>query len=673
MRTRTLRTEYFVDAGVGLLVVRAALPLILTWLANLGVRRIPGYRASIRRVNLHVTTPRLVVTGVLLVQLNGEHSLQINSLVIGSSWRDLLHRSLIAYLKVESPRVLLDVQRLNQARAHSGQAKTNRKFEAKDKPPWQAKVMNLPAFRISTAAVIDGEVHLLGLLGQNGTDVKADRFNLSIDNITNSLTLAPTLLAKAVCSARVMTNGSLILRAEGYPLAEQPTFNLDFQTENIDLNEVREIIESDIEIEVRRGILDLYIEAAAAKGYIEGYAKVISDHLEVVPPSPSTFFEKVKAWTAEAIVKLGKNKQEDRVATRLDFEGSLVDPDLDIIDAILSFFRNGFSSAERAALDNRIWFSRTGKTGDEVEIHDGREPHSKAAVTFGLISETFHRWIEDAAPRMAAALAYYTTFSMAPLLILAISIAGLALGREAAQGKIVEEIGGLVGKQSAATIQSMIRAANHSSKGIFASVVGIISLIAGATGVLSELKSALNKIWRTEERGDVKEIVKKNVVFLGMVLGMGFLLTVSLIVSAALAALGHFFAGFLPAQELILHIVDFALSFGIITVLFAAMYRFLPNTTVEWRDVWIGAMITSLLFNFGKLGLGLYLGKGAVGSSYGAAGSILILLLWIYYSGLIFYFGAEFTKVYTERSGSSQVKRRSKRISGPKLREIHSR
>ena len=328
--------------------------------------------------------------------------------------------------------------------------------------------MSLPAFRISTAALIDGEIHLWGIPGQNETEVKADRLNLSIDNITNSITLAPSLLAKAVCSARVMTNGSLMLRAEGYPLAEQPTFNLDFQTENIDLTEIREIIESDIEIEVRRGVLDLYVEAAAAKGYIEGYAKVISDHLEVATPSPSTLFEKVKGWTVEAIVKLGKNKQEDRVATRLDFEGSLADPDLNIIDAILIFIRNGFSAAERAALEHRIWFSRTGKTDHEVEIHDGREPHSKAAVTFGLISETFRRWIEDAAPRMAAALAYYTTFSMAPLLILAISIAGLALGREAAQGKIVEQIGGLVGNQSAATIQSMIRAANHSLKGIFA-------------------------------------------------------------------------------------------------------------------------------------------------------------------------------------------------------------
>jgi membrane protein len=183
------------------------------------------------------------------------------------------------------------------------------------------------------------------------------------------------------------------------------------------------------------------------------------------------------------------------------------------------------------------------------------------------------------------------------------------LGREAAQGKIVEQIGGLVGKQSAAAIQSMIEAANRPSKAIFASMIGIVSLIAGATGVLSELKSALNKIWRTQEHGDVKEIVKKNVIFVGMLLGIGFLLTVSLVVSAAISGLGKFLGGLLPAPELILHTSNFVLSVGIITVLFAAMYRFLPNTKMEWRDVWVGAAVTSFLFNVGKLGLGLYLGK----------------------------------------------------------------
>ena len=179
---------------------------------------------------------------------------------------------------------------------------------------------------------------------------------------------------------------------------------------------------------------------------------------------------------------------------------------------------------------------------------------------------------------MAAALAYYTAFSMAPLLILAIAIAGLVLGRDAAQGKIVEQIGGLVGQQSAAAIQGMIRAAHRPTQGILASVIGIGSLVAGSTGVLSELKSALNTIWRTQERSAVKEIVKKNVVFLGILLGIGFLLTVLLVVSAGIAGLGKFFAGWLPATELILHIADFVLSVGITTGLFAAMYRVLPNT-----------------------------------------------------------------------------------------------
>jgi membrane protein len=236
------------------------------------------------------------------------------------------------------------------------------------------------------------------------------------------------------------------------------------------------------------------------------------------------------------------------------------------------------------------------------------------------------------------------------------------LGREAAQGKIVEQIGGLVGQQSAAAIQGMIRAAHRPTQGILASVIGIVSLIAGATGVLSELKSALNKIWQTQERSDVKEIVKKNVVFLGMVLGIGFLLTVSLVVSAGIAGLGKFLGGWLPAPELILHIADFVLSVGITTVLFATMYRVLPNTKVEWRDVWVGAAVTSFLFYLGKLGLGLYIGKGAIGSSYGAAGSILVLLLWVYYSGLIFYFGAEFTKTYADRYGSRKRDKRPKTI-----------
>ena len=210
MSTRTIRLSTVVDMGVGLSVARVALPLVLTWLANLGARKVPGYHASVRRVSLDVMTPRLSVAGLSLVKLNGEHSLQLNSLVIGSRWRDLLlRRSLIAYLKVDSPRVILDVHRPKHASAQSGEVKTNRQLEARGKPPWLAKVMSLPAFRISPAALIDGELHLLGIPGQNGTDIRIDRLNLSFDNITNSLTVAPTLMAKAACSARVMSAANL--------------------------------------------------------------------------------------------------------------------------------------------------------------------------------------------------------------------------------------------------------------------------------------------------------------------------------------------------------------------------------------------------------------------------------------------------------------------------------
>jgi membrane protein len=652
-------------AGTGLLIARAALPVVLTWLANLGVRKIPGYRGSVRRVGVNFTDPSLVVRGLSLAKFNGskpEQRLNITSVIVASEWKKIFAGELVGYIRIDSPRILLDLEGIRR-KAGNGATKPNSDRNSttdKSQQPWQEKVNQLPAFRLSSAIVTDGEVRLQGIPGQNGADIRIDRLNLSLENITNSTKIAPTLMAKASCKARVMSNGNLELRAEGYPLAQVATFNADFQTSNIDLTEVRTLIEKNAEIDVRRGIVGLYLEAAAADGQIHGYAKPIFDHLELEPAEHIRFAGKIKAWAAEAVANLGKNKPKDRIAMRLDFEGSLDDPELNLTDAILSFLHNSFVTAERASLEHRIWFSKAGRTADDVEIHDGTQPHSKAAVVFGLLKETFSRWSEDAAPRMAAALSYYTAFSMAPLLILAISIAGLVLGREAAQGKIVEQIGGLVGKQSATAIQSMIQAGNRPSKGILAAVIGIVSLLAGATGVLSELKSALNKIWRTQGRSDMKEIVKKDVVFVGMLLGMGFLLTVSLIVSAAISGLGKFLGGMLPAPELLLHIADFVLSFGIIAVLFAAIYRFLPNIRVEWRDVWVGAAVTSFLFYMGKLGLGLYIGKGAVGSAYGAAGSILVLLLWVYSSGLIFYFGAEFTKVYADRYGSRKMDKKPK-------------
>jgi membrane protein len=653
-----------VIVGAGLLIARASLPTVLTWLANFGVRKIPGYRGSVKRVTINFTVPSVIVQDLSLEKFNGagpHQFLYVRTVIVGSKWEKIFGAALDGYVRLESPRLFLDFEGFGGKVEGMTKAKPNDASKiAAQQQPWQEKIKELPAFRLSSAVLTDGEVHVQGLLGQSA-DVRIDCLNLCLENIANSTKIAPTLMAKVSCEARVMSNGKLQLRAEGYPLAALPTFNVDFETSNIDLTEVSALIEKNAQIEVRRGIVDLYVEAAAAEGQIRGYAKPIFDHLELEPHRHSSFAGKIKAWAVEAVAQLGKNKTKDRIATQLKFEGALDDPELSLTDAVLTFLHNSFVTAERASLERRMWFSRTGKTPDEVEIHDGTKPRSKAGVVFGLLKEAFSRWSEDSSPRMAAALSYYTVFSMAPLLILAIAVAGLVLGREAAQGKIVEQIGGLVGKQSAVAIQSMIQAANRPSKGMVATVIGIVSLLAGATGVLSELKSALNKIWRTQERSDVKEIVKKNVVFVGMLLGMGFLLTVSLILSAAISGLGKFLGGLLPANELLLHIADFVFSFGIIAVMFAAIYRLLHNATVEWRAVWVGAAVTSFLFNIGKLGLGLYIGKGTVGSSYGTAGAILVLLLWVYYSGLIVYFGAEFTKVYADHYGSLKRDRKQRR------------
>jgi uncharacterized protein DUF748/virulence factor BrkB len=455
MNSGSSKIAILAGASAGILIVRAAAPTILTWLANLGVQKVPGYRGRVRCVSVDFTTPRLEVQGLSLVKLNDgrpEHLLHVGSIVVGSHWKDILTGSLIAYIRLDSPRLIVNLERISHLAGNrdNGNPRSSRDTQASEPLSWQKKVERLPEFRIPSAVLTDGEVHVQGMSGQDGADIRIDHLNLYLDNLTNSTRLAPSLLAKALCKARVMANGSLEVRAEGYPLAQAPTFNVDLQITNVDLTEVRNLIQNRIGIDVRRGIFDLFVEAAAADGYIQGYAKPIFDHLEIEPPKDSHFTTSIKAWAAEAVVKLGKNKPKDRIATRLDFEGSLDDPELNITDAISIFFRNSFLTAERALLENRIWFSRAGRTADEVEIHTGNEPRSRAALAFALLKETFNRWSEDAAPRMAAALSYYTVFSMAPLLILAISIAGLVLGRDAAQGKIVEQISGLVGVQSAA-------------------------------------------------------------------------------------------------------------------------------------------------------------------------------------------------------------------------------
>ena len=263
--------------------------------------------------------------------------------------------------------------------------------------------------------------------------------------------------------------------------------------------------------------------------------------------------------------------------------------------------------------------------------------------------------MEDQASTLGAALAYYTVFSLAPLLIIAIAMAGLVFGQEAAQGQIFEQLRGLLGEASAKAMQDMVQDANAKpATGVVATLIGVVTLLFGASGVFGQLQTSLNAIWDVEPKPGrgILGLVRDRILSFGFILVVGFLLLVSLLLTAAVALVAQWFGGMLPAMETLAQILNFVVSLAVITLLFAMIFKFLPDAKIAWHDVWIGAFITALLFTVGKLALGLYLGKSGVGSSYGAAGSLIVLLLWVYYSSQILFFGAEFTQVYANRFGS---------------------
>jgi len=275
---------------------------------------------------------------------------------------------------------------------------------------------------------------------------------------------------------------------------------------------------------------------------------------------------------------------------------------------------------------------------------------------WSLTRESVSQWSDDYAASMGAALAYYTIFSIAPLLVIAIAVAGFFFGADAARGEIFGQLSGLIGDKGAGTIEAAVNSANQTGGGTFAVIAGIITLLLGATTVFGELQSDLDRIWDTPkpEHAGVWGLIRSRLLSFGMVLGIGFLLLVSLVLSAALSAIGKFWSGWFPGWEIVLQIVNFVVSFVVVTGLFAMIYKFLPRCDIGWSDVWVGAAVTSLLFSIGKLLIGLYLGKSSVASSFGAAGSLVIVLLWVYYSAQIFLLGAEFTRTYSYRHGSRQ-------------------
>ncbi|ARP83604.1 ribonuclease BN [Bordetella genomosp. 8] len=274
---------------------------------------------------------------------------------------------------------------------------------------------------------------------------------------------------------------------------------------------------------------------------------------------------------------------------------------------------------------------------------------------FSLAKKAVNAWLDDYAPSMGAAIAFYTVFSLAPLVIIVIAVAGFFWGREAVQGQLFEQINALVGADGAKAVESVVQGAQAPAQGIFATIVSVVVLLVGSTTVFAELQSALDRIWEVpaaEKQSGIWNTIRARLLSLGLVLALAFLLMVSLIVSAVLAAMGSWASGMMPGWEIMLQAINIVVALAIMTVLFAMIYRFMPRASVAWRDVWTGAFVTAVLFEIGKFLIGLYVGKASVASSYAAAGSLVVVLIWVYYAAQVFLLGAEFTWVYANEHGS---------------------
>lgn len=275
-------------------------------------------------------------------------------------------------------------------------------------------------------------------------------------------------------------------------------------------------------------------------------------------------------------------------------------------------------------------------------------------VLWRILSDTLSAWIKHNASSLGAALSFYTLFSIAPILVIAMAVAGSIFGPHVAEARVLDQMRALLGEAGAAAMQSLLSSAHQSGLKGVAAALGVVTLLVGATSVFGELQNTLDYIWKSPQKDSVVwwRILRSRILSVGLILGVGFLLMVSLLFSAALAALGAWFGSFMAQWRVILPALDLVLSLGLTTVLFAMIYKYVPREQIAWGDVWIGGLVTACLFSAGKLLIGLYLGRSSLSSAYGAAGSIMVLLLWIYYSAEIFLLGAEFTHVFTYTFGS---------------------
>ncbi|MDX2023669.1 MAG: YihY/virulence factor BrkB family protein [Deltaproteobacteria bacterium] len=293
---------------------------------------------------------------------------------------------------------------------------------------------------------------------------------------------------------------------------------------------------------------------------------------------------------------------------------------------------------------------------ENVHSHHQESPTVARKQTFRALGKMLwdaaKMWLDKKSPRLGASLSYYAVFSIAPTLLVALSIAGLVLGSDAAQGRVLDELKTVLGPDAAQLVQTMLAKSSEQKSGIVGSIVGIVTLILGATAVMVELQAALDILWDTAPRtSGIKALIKERILSLALVLTVGFLLVVSLLVSAAMVAVSNSLGRYMPGMVVLGTILNNVVSFGVLTVFFALVFKYLPNAKVAWKDVWMGGLLTSALFQLGRALIALYIGRAGVSSTFGAAGSLAVLLVWVYYSSQIVLMGAAVTRLWAERFG----------------------
>jgi membrane protein len=631
-----------------LVVARAALSPLVGRVINAILQHLPGYEAHVEDIAFSFLRTSITVRGFSLHKKSNDirkRVLDVPQVTITLHWRDLLKRRWIGMIDMDQPNLFVDVHFVKNADTRGR------------RPSWKRLVQGVP-FCVERLRIGGGQIHFYNIPDQGPVDVCLSDIFLVIKNISNSLELSPTLQSTLECRAAIMQRGRLDLNSTFYPFAERPTFDLDMQVRDVALEVFNPLFRAHLGTHVQRGALAAFAEMAADKNEFRGYVKPLFENLLVDVVRYDSWLDSLRAKLIRAVTRLLKNKRVDQIATKIEFSGDWLTHDVDIWGAIGKFLANAFRHAFRPTLENTIRFAYQGKRDALITINYRKKPLTVWQKGLALLQESAGRWSEDQAARLSAALSYYATFSLAPLLILIIAIAGLVFGPQAAQGRVFDQLAGLIEPKTALAIQGMIQAAWVPTKGILATLASLFTLFLGATGVLLELKKSMNKIWRTPPTTGFGALFSDRLRSMGLILGVGFLMVVSLLVSAIIAAVGDYLGTRMPMPEFVMQSINVCISFFIITVLFAMIYKWLPDTHVAWRDVWIGSAVTSLLFSIGKLAFGIYIGKSGVTSTYGAAGSIVVILLWVYYSAMILYFGSEFTAVYAEKYGSRQAETR---------------